>query len=256
MTMAGRATLDPQRWIVPAWPMPPGVFACTTTRLGPGISAAPFEHFNLGSRCGDTAAAVSANRAALVNALGLPATPAWLHQVHGTHVVEFNAGLSLAEIEADVAITHQSGCVLAVLTADCLPILIAAADGSEIAAIHAGWRGLGAGVIDACVQRLHTPREDLLVWLGPAIGPRVYEVGAEVRQSFVGRDSQAASAFAPSGTGHWLCDLYALARQCLRQLNIAHIYGGNLCTYSDSQRFYSHRRDQVTGRMASLIWLD
>ncbi|QBB69596.1 peptidoglycan editing factor PgeF [Pseudolysobacter antarcticus] len=250
---------NPQQWVLPDWPAPASVRACVSTRLGPGVSLAPFDRFNLGSRCGDVVALVEGNRAALTDSLSLPAPPAWLHQVHGTTVVEVDAVSRITnvkvEAQADASITCRRGSVLAILTADCMPLLIAAADGSEIAAIHAGWRGLCDGIIEACIFRLKTPCENLLVWLGPAIGPRVYEVGDEVRAAFVTRDPQAVAAFQATSPGHWLCDLYMLARQRLAQLGITRIYGGDLCTLSDSDRFYSHRRDQISGRMASLIWI-
>lgn len=242
--------------IVPDWPAPACVRAAVTTRRIAGASAAPFDAFNLGAHCGDDAAAVAANRAALTSMLALPAAPRWLRQVHGTAVAQFGAAATHAEpSEADAAVAHESNTVLAVLTADCLPQLVCAEDGSEIAAIHAGWRGLAAGVIERCIERLRAPRETLLVWLGPAIGANSYEVGAEVRDTFVAQSADNAAAFVPTRPGHWHCDLYALARRRLATLGIARIYGGGFDTFADT-RFYSYRREARTGRFASLIWID
>jgi len=254
MTLNSAWPPNPQQWVLPDWPAPHSVRACVSTRLGPGVSAAPFDRFNLGSRCGDAAEAVSANRAALVRALNLPTNPAWLHQVHGTDVVRIMTDHEFGEPRADAAITRSRGAVLAILTADCLPILFASNDGAEIAAAHAGWRGLCAGIIEQTVAAMKSSPTNIIVWLGPAIGPQVYEVGDEVREAFVACDPRATTAFVATRRGHWLCDLYALARQRLMQLNIARVYGGNLCAFSDNVRFYSHRRDQISGRMASLIW--
>lgn len=246
--------------VTPQWPAPPNVHALVTTRQLPGNSQPPFDACNLGVRCGEDKDRVRANRVALARSFGLPAMPHWLHQVHAADVVEFDAaaadpdaGEIDAEPRADAVLTRRPGEVLAVLTADCLPILICADDGSEIAAIHAGWRGLAAGVIEACVGRLRTPRQQQLVWLGPAIGPQSYEVGADVRAAMLAHDVQAAAAFVPTRPGHWLCDLYTLARQRLHALGMTQIFGTAFDTFSDA-RFYSHRRDRVTGRFVSLIW--
>jgi YfiH family protein len=234
--------------VAAGWPAPPGVRALTVTRRGPGFSAAPYDSLNVGAHVGDDPHAVARNRDALIAALALPSAPRWLRQVHGTAVAE----LELAgEPEADAAITREGGVVLAIQTADCLPLLVASADGAELAAIHAGWRGLAAGVIEATLERLRTPRARLQVWLGPAIGPARYEVGVEVRDAFPG----AEEAFAAAREGHWLCDLYALARRRLERAGVGAVFGGDLCTASDPARFYSHRRDGArTGRLASLIW--
>ena len=248
---------NPGQWIVPDWPAPPHVRACVTTRLGPGFSAAPFDRFNLGSRCGDAAESVTSNRAALLHALALPTSPAWLHQVHGIDVVTIMTDREFGEPRADAAVTRLRGTVLAILSADCLPILFASNDGAEIAAAHAGWRGLGAGIIEKTVAAMTTSPANITAWLGPAIGSQVYEVDALVRDSFVNRDADAAAAFQSVRSEHWLCDLYALARLRLQRLGITQISGGDLCNYSDAQRFYSYRRDGVSsGRMASLIWLE
>ncbi len=252
-------------WIAPNWPAPPNVCALTTTRLGPGISAPPFDSFNLGNRCGDDPVAVNANRAALAKALQLPSSPLWLRQEHGTEVYDATTGnVELVkanrhweqEPKADAVISRSPGVICAVLTADCLPLLVCAKTGGAVAAIHAGWRGLRAGVIEACLKKMDSAPEDLLVWLGPAIGPAAYEVGAEVRESFLAHDQAAEQAFRPTRAGHWQCDLYALARQRLTALAVNNVYGSDFCTWSDPKRFYSHRRDGVSGRMASLVWIN
>ena len=242
------------------WPAPPGVVAFTTLRHGAGVSAAPFDSFNLGGRCGDDPAAVAANRAGLLRGFGLPSPPHWLRQVHGTGVLRFDApGVEAAvdaEPEADASVTSMPGVVLAILTADCLPVVFAARDGSEVAAAHAGWRGLASGVLEATVAAMRAPAAHLQAWLGPAAGPAAYEIGTEVHEAFVGHDAGAASAFVATRPGHWRVDLYALARRRLRAAGIAAdaIHGGGLCTIGDAARFYSHRRDQRTGRMATLVW--
>ncbi len=263
------------------WPAPPGVRAITTLRHGVGISQAPFDTFNLGSRCGDAIESVAANRAALIERLQLPSPPCWLRQVHGTEVARFteaemagatssaslSAGTSRtstqvtsslheqdSEPEADASATSEPGVVLAILTADCLPVVFAADDGSGVAAAHAGWRGLATGVLEATLAAMRTPPERVLAWLGPAAGPQAYEIGSEVRSAFVSRDAQADAAFAQTRPGHWRVDLYALARQRLAGAGVMRVHGGGLCTISDPARFFSHRRDARTGRMATLVW--
>ena len=241
--------------IAPNWPAPTNVHALTTTRRLSGRSLPPYDAFNLGLRSGEDPVIVQANRDALQSHFALPAAPRWLCQVHGNRSLRLTEEI-LAEPEADAAFTARTGVVLAVLTADCLPILVSSDDGAEIAAIHAGWRGLAAGVIESCITRLLTQRERLLVWLGPAIGPASYEVGDEVRTAFAEADAAAAAAFTATRGGHWRCDLYALARRRLAILGIPRVYGGDFDTFTDS-RFYSHRRDGVrSGRFATLIWRD
>jgi len=265
--------------IVPDWPASANVRALVTTRLLPGNSQPPFDAMNLGLRSGESEDVVRANRVLLIRALALPSAPRWLRQVHGTTVVAPDRSLpacgnlpplagegkardlavgassdTAGEPEADAAITRERGVVLAVLTADCLPILLCADDGSEVAAVHAGWRGLSAGVLEACAGRMLTAPERLLAWLAPAIGPLSFEVGDEVRAAFLARDESAGSAFAPTRPGHWTCDLYALARRRLGALGITRVFGGGFDTRSDL-RFYSYRRDGVrSGRFASLVW--
>jgi len=241
-------------WIKPDWPAPAGVHALVTTRQMPGNSFPPYEAFNLGLRSGENEAIVRANRDLLARSLALPSTPRWLHQVHGNRSLRLTEEVLAGEPEADAAFTTQSGIVLAILTADCLPILVCADDGAEFAAIHAGWRGLCAGVIESCITRLLTPRERLLAWLGPAIGPKSYEVGDDVRSAFVDADASVAHAFVETRPGHWHCDLYALARRRLALLGVTHVFGGGFDTLVDS-RFYSYRRDGMrSGRQATLIW--
>ncbi len=249
-------------FLIPDWDAPSGVRAVVSTRRVPGVSLAPFDDCNLGDHVGDDPIAVRRNRARLHQFLDLPAEPLWLNQVHGSAVHQgsqnsMSASASTAP-QADAAFTHERNVVLAVLTADCLPLLFASADGSEIAAVHAGWRGLAAGVIEATVRALRTPPEQLHVWLGPAIGPKAFEVGEEVYAAFVDGHPSAAAAFGPSPvgrSGQWLCDLYQLSRLRLRALGLQRISGGQHCTYSEPARFYSYRRDRDCGRMASLIWL-
>lgn len=240
------------------WPVPASIHAVATTRLAPGFSSPPYARCNLGLRSGDAPAVVAANRQAVADALGLPAAPAWLNQVHGTAVVTLSgAGADPAdEPRADAAVTRTPGMVLAVLSADCLPVLLAADDGSVVAAAHAGWRGLVGGVIESAVTAMAVPAAGICAWLGPAIGPDDFEVGDEVRDAFMGADPVAAEAFVPSRRGHWYCDLYALARQRLNLLGVTKVTGGGLSTFGDADRFHSYRRDgAASGRQASLIWI-
>ena len=244
-------------WFDADWPAPPGVRALTTLRSGGGVSPPPFDRFNLGLRCGDDPALAQHNRDRLAAWLALPSSPHWLRQVHGTGVLRFGAAPApgAEEPEADAAVTSTPGVVLAILTADCLPVVFAARDGSEVAAAHAGWRGLAAGMLEATVAAMRTPPARLLAWLGPAAGPQAYEIGAEVREAFIGRDPEAAAAFVPTRPGHWRVDLYALARRRLAAAGVAEIHGGGLCTISDPARFFSHRRDGRSGRLATLAWI-
>lgn len=240
-------------FIHPDWPAPKNIRAAVTTRLG-GASQAPYKSFNLGAHVGDDPTAVRENRERLRTVLALPAQPIWLKQVHGITVV--NAAQVGIGTESDGAFTAQPGVVCAVLTADCLPVLLCNRQGTKIAALHAGWRGLAAGVIESGVQAVNEPGNELLAWLGPAIGPAKFEVGAEVRAAFVQHDPQAASAFRITRDGKYLADIYALARLRLQKIGVVSVYGGGFCTVTDSGRFFSYRRDGVTGRMATLIWID
>ena len=271
-------------WLDADWPAPRAVRAFTTLRHGLGESLAPFDHFNLGNHRatdGDDPASVERNRALLVEHARLPSAPRWLRQVHGVAVCRFDVHLPQAgdrtivpplpftgedwgegrrtlEPEADAAVTSTPGNVLAILTADCLPVLLCADDGSEVAAAHAGWRGLAAGVLEATVAAMRTPADRVLAWLGPAAGPAHYEVGVEVYDAFVSRDWAAGRAFTSTRPQHWRVDLYQLARQRLAAAGVApaRIHGGGLCTIAEPARFYSHRRDQRTGRSASLVWIE
>lgn len=240
-------------WIAPDWPSPPRVRAYTTTRLG-GVSPAPYASLNLGDHVGDAPQAVAANRAHIVRQLGLPGMPLWLNQVHGITVVD--AAHAAPGCAADASFTCEPGVVCAVLTADCLPLLLCDKVGSAVAAVHAGWRGLAAGVIEATLTAMQVPSEDIMVWLGPAIGPRAFEVGSEVREAFTSHDPAAVEAFHPSPAGRWLADIYQLARLRLARQGVMAVYGGERCTYTEAQYFYSYRREGVTGRMASLIWME
>jgi YfiH family protein len=243
--------------LVPDWLAPANVHAAVVQRDFPGVSLPPFDRCNLGARCGDDPAAVAANRASLARTLGLPHAPRWLAQVHGTRVVRFD-DTTLADDEpaADAAVTSAPGVVLAILTADCLPVLLAARDGREVAAAHAGWRGLAAGVLEATVAAMRTAPADLVAWLGPAAGPQAYEIGAEVRDAFLAHDPAAEVAFVATRPGHWRVDLYALARQRLAAAGVTAVSGGDRCTISEPRHYFSHRRDACTGRLASLVWME
>ncbi|HET9484021.1 MAG TPA: peptidoglycan editing factor PgeF [Xanthomonadales bacterium] len=233
--------------------LPRGVHALTTTRALPGASGAPYDRFNLGRSSGDRPEHVEANRARLPGLLGLPSPPLWLRQVHGVDVADADATAGPDEPVADASVTRTRGRVLAVLTADCLPIVLAAADGSEVAVAHAGWRGLAGGVIGATLAAMRAPPERIHAWLGPAIGAASYEVDALVRDAFAGSGSDAA--FAATRPGHWRCDLHALARLQLAAAGIARVAGAGIDTFAARERFYSYRRDGATGRMATLAWL-
>ncbi|MBE1161467.1 peptidoglycan editing factor PgeF [Dyella acidiphila] len=244
-----------ESWLFPDWPAPGRVHSTVTTRDGPGVSQAPFGRFNLGLRSGDDAQVVQSNRAALRQSLGLPAEPRWLRQVHGTVVADLGPLPSPEEPEADAAVSHLPGTVLAILTADCLPVLFCSEDASTIGAAHAGWRGLAAGVLEETIEQMQRPATRLMAWLGPCIGGPSYEVGEEVRKAFIAHDAAAASAFTATRQGHWLCDLSMLARQRLQAAGVTRIYGGGFDTRADA-RFYSYRREGArSGRFASLIWL-
>ena len=238
--------------IRPDWPAPGRVQARSTTRAG-GVSRGVYAGLNLGDHVGDAPEAVIANRALLREHLGLAVEPSWLRQVHGREVVA--AGAGGPGCEADAAMADAPGAVCVVMTADCLPLLVCDRAGTRVAAVHAGWRGLVDGVVERTVEALGVAPESLMVWLGPAIGPDAFEVGPEVRARFLAADPAAGLAFRPRPDGRWLADLFLLARQRLGRLGVEQVYGGGDCTFSQPRRFYSYRRDGVTGRMASLIWL-
>ncbi len=244
--------------LVPDWPAPPGVRAIVTTRDGDG-SVPPYHGFNLALHVGDDAAAVRANRQRLQQELGLPAQPAWLEQVHGIAVVDAaSVDPVQAPPRADASFTRARGVACVVMTADCLPVILAARDGSVVGVAHAGWKGLCHGVIEALATAMAVPGHELVAWLGPCIGPAAYETGGEVRAAFMARDPGAAAAFAPvtraDGTPGYLCDLYALARQRLAALGVTAVSGGEHCTVRENDRFYSFRKTPVTGRFATLVW--
>jgi YfiH family protein len=244
-------------WIVPEWAAPPGVRAAFSLRTG-GVSPAPFDSLNLALHVGDAPAAVEENRRRLGHALALPGAPVWLRQDHGTVVVDADRlEEGAAAPQADAAVTRRSGRILAVLVADCLPVLLACADGSALAVAHAGWRGLAAGVLEAAVAALRdgaSPGMPISAWLGPSIGPARFEVGGEVRAAFVQGDAAASAAFVPNARGRWQCDLHALARRRLQALAVHHVECAAGCTAADDARYFSYRRAGVTGRMAALLW--
>ena len=235
------------------WRPPAGVRAAFTTRRG-GVSASPWDSFNLALHVGDAPADVAANRARLAAMLALPAEPAWLEQVHGVAVCDLDATAAESPVTADAAIARSPGHVCVVMVADCLPVLFASRDGRHIAAAHAGWRGLAAGVLERTVDALGVAGAELTAWLGPAISRGHFEVGDEVRSAFVSHDAGAATAFVPNARGRWQADLFALARLRLAALGITQVAGGGWCTFADRARFFSHRRDGKGGRMAALIW--
>lgn len=237
------------QWIVPTWPAPLNVNALTTLRQG-GASIEPYDSFNLALHVGDDPQKVLANRAQLKLQANLPQEPLWLNQTHSTRVVDVEDNT----IDADASVAFKPDQVCAVLTADCLPILLCDKAGTRVSAIHAGWRGLAAGICDAAVQKLDCDPSTLLAWLGPGIGVTAYEVQEDFLSAF--KEYQSAETFKPIGkNGRWLADMYQLARLRLKTLGITAIYGGEYCTYQDSTRFYSFRRSGATGRMATLIWL-
>lgn len=239
--------------VLPDWPAPARVRACSSTRLG-GVSKPPFDALNLGFATADEPDAVAANRARLASALDLPESPRWLAQEHGTRVLD--AAAVSDRPAADASIARAPGLVCAVLTADCIPVLLCDARGRQVAAAHAGWRGLAAGVLEAAVAAFDEPPQNLLAWLGPGIGPRAFEVGPEVREAFVRVDPDAARGFRPSRGDRLLADLYQLAASRLGRAGIGKVFGGGYCSFSEPKRFYSHRRDGAgSGRMASLIWI-
>ncbi len=239
--------------LIPHWPAPANVRACSTTRLG-GVSPAPYDSLNLGGHVGDSPPAVAQNRRRLEDLAKLPAAPHWLQQIHGTDVAILDG--SAAPPTADGAYTRDAGRVCAVMTADCLPVLFCNRAGTEVAAAHAGWRGLCAGILERTLACFQSNPGEIMAWLGPAIGPRAFEVGPEVRKAFVSRDVQADGAFLPRGEKYY-ANIYQLARLRLYAAGISHsrIFGGDHCTVTESTSFFSYRRDGVTGRMASLVWL-
>ena len=239
--------------LVPEWPAAGRVRAFCTVRAG-GVSTSPYTSLNLATHVGDTAASVRENRRRLRVELALPEEPLWLEQVHGTRVFDADASGSARHLPADAAMTRASNRVLAVLVADCLPVLLATRAGTAIAVAHAGWRGLAGGVLERTVEALQAPAGELQAWLGPAISAAHFEVGAEVRAAFLAQDASAASHFSANARGRWQCDLAGLARQRLQALGVRAVHDSSLCTASDAERFFSYRRDGHTGRIAALLW--
>ena len=241
-------------FIQPNWPAPTNVRALQTTRIR-GLSIGPYASLNLGAHVGDELAYVNQNRQLLTNYL--PSTPIWINQVHGVEVVDAASSSSLQD--ADASYSTQANVVCVTMTADCLPVLLCDVNGTVVSAVHAGWRGLCDGVIEAAVDKMAVPTTEILAWLGPAIGPKAFEVGDEVRSQFVEKHAEANLAF-ESYADKWLCNIYMLAKQRLQSLGISQIYGATInaefCTYTDQEHFYSFRREGITGRMASLIWLE
>jgi YfiH family protein len=234
----------------PDWPAPPGVRSWVTER---GAGGSRYGELNLATHVGDDPALVARNRARLHEALALPAEPTWLEQVHGSRVLDLDTEPRAA---ADGAVTATAGTVCTVLTADCLPVLFADRAGTRVGIAHAGWRGLLAGVLPAAVRALEVSPGEVLAWLGPAIGPAAFEVGADVREPFVALDPEAARRFRPNARGRWQADLYGLARDSLAAAGVHAVFGGAFCTFTESERFFSHRREAPCGRMATLIWRD
>lgn len=239
--------------IEPDWPAPVHVRACQTTRSG-GVSRPPFDSLNLGERTADDPDSVAANRARLVSTLGLPEMPRWLAQEHGIRVLD--ADVARNRPPGDAAIASRRDQVCAVLTADCIPVLLCDSAGRQVAAVHAGWRGLAAGVLEATVAGFDAAASELMAWLGPGIGPAAFEVGPEVRHAFCTDDPGAGAGFRPGHGDRWMADLYLLSKRRLARVGVPQVYGGGFCTYEDASRFYSHRRDGArSGRMATLIWI-
>lgn len=236
-------------WIRAAWPAPAGVIAGCTTRIG-GVSTGSYESLNLGTHTGDIPDAVRTNRRRFVEACALPSAPIWLSQVHGSRVT---TEPSQGE-EADASFSSEADVVCAVMVADCLPVLFASDDGERVAAAHAGWRGLAAGVLENTVDAFSCPPAAILAWLGPAISQPAFEVGAEVRAAFVDQDPAAARCFVANERGRWQADLYALAKERLKSVGVARIFGGGFCTFGEAERFFSYRRDGQCGRMAAFVF--
>ncbi|CAH0541097.1 peptidoglycan editing factor PgeF [Vibrio marisflavi] len=238
-------------FVVPNWPAPKRVKALSTTRIG-GFSHPPYQGLNLGQHVGDDPSIVANNRKWLVGAAGLPTSPVWLNQTHSTHIVELDKSINTI-LDADGSVTTQDDVVCSVMTADCLPVLLTNIQGTQVAAVHAGWRGLADGILENAVYKM---QGELLAWLGPAIGESAFEVGDDVRDLFISHDNLASKGFvATSKQGKWMANMQLLAKQRLNSVGVTQIYSSELCTFQHSDKFFSYRRDGVTGRQASLIWI-
>ena len=233
------------------WPAPESVFACCSTRAG-GVSLHGFGSLNLATHVGDDGAHVILNRQRLVDVLKLPSQPQWLNQTHSINVIDLDTDDSR---EGDAAMTRVKGKVAVVLTADCLPVLFCNRQGTEVAAAHAGWRGLLNGVLEKTVQKMKSPAGDIMAWMGPAIGPLQFEVGEEVREAFINNDSESRSYFKQNRASHYLADLYSISRLRLKKLGLLSVYGGEFCTFTQGEHFFSYRKEQKSGRQASLIYI-
>lgn len=242
------------KFIRPDWSAPENVSAVATTRQG-GLSVDAFEGLNLATHVGDDPVSVEANRALLQRQLDLPSTPYWLNQTHSNRVALLNDQHDY-QVDSDSAISRQKGQIAVVMTADCLPILLCNRDGSEVAAIHAGWRGLADGIVSNTISNMNSDASQIMAWIGPAISQQRFEVGDDVYRLFVDRKKNATRFFDANRPGHWLCDLPGLAEQALLQHGVNQVYLSGLCSYDDASRFYSYRRDKITGRMACLIWIN
>jgi YfiH family protein len=245
-------------WIIPDWPAPGNVKALFTTRNG-GVSRGAngaYDSLNLGVHVNDNLADVECNRTLLCR--HLPGEPRWLKQVHGTLPIWIDQAATVIP-EGDAVLSRTQGVICAVMVADCLPVFLCDAAGTTVGIVHAGWRGLAGGIIERSIAAMAVDHNKLMAWLGPAIGPDHFEVGADVYEAFVQQNAQAVQAFVPKNSNHekkWLADIFLLARQRLTSIGITEIYGGGICTFSDPERFFSYRRDGETGRMAALIWLE
>ncbi|MFS1537835.1 MAG: purine nucleoside phosphorylase YfiH [Candidatus Phlomobacter fragariae] len=241
------------RLIYPDWPQPETVMAFSTTRIG-GNSLAPYDSFNLGLHVGDQLRLVEQNRNSLMKIAQLPTQPCWLNQIHGTRIIDL-AKENNGNLQADAAYSCERGSVCVVMTADCLPVLLCNEQGTEIAAVHAGWRGLCDGILEKAIKQFKSPVSSIMAWLGPAIGAEKFEVDSELRSAFIEHDAELAQGFKAYDNGKYLSDIYLLARLKLSAVGVQNVYGGTYCTVSEPTCFFSYRRDGVTGRMASLIWL-
>jgi polyphenol oxidase len=241
------------QWLTPEWPAPPNVRALATLRVG-GVSEGDYASLNLATHVGDRADCVAQNRAALREAAQLPSEPLWLEQVHSA-VVWSGTGPSHSPPTADAAVARDKGQICTIMTADCLPVIFSDTQGTVVAAAHAGWRGLAGGILRETIHAMAVPSRNVVAWLGPAIEQSAFEVGDEVRATFVARNQAHAAAFEANDRGRWQADIYRLARQELHALGVEGVYGGGFTVFADAQRFFSYRRNKVTGRMATMIWL-